>query len=154
MTKRIQVTRRSRAVRSTSRTARKVETKSVADSLGAEPLDFDLERSASLALLLALRSTLRSSGGRPSLEGTERRQKIPMTDADWHELEKIAQSFQANGLNATAGQIAGQLLRDAIARLEASPLSYPMPPPARSMRLSESLAVKGRVAKRPTRRRK
>jgi hypothetical protein len=141
-------------VRSTSRAARRIEPKSVAERLGAEPLGLDLGTTSSPTALLALRHTLvmelRSSGGRPALEGTERRQKIPMKDADWLELERIAQSFRASGLNATAGQIAGQLLHEAIARLEGTPLPYPLPPPPPNMRVSER-AIQARIPKQRTR---
>jgi hypothetical protein len=60
-----------------------------------------------------------------------------MIDADWRELEKVANSLQAGGLNATAGQVAGQLLRDAISRLRTNPVAYPHAPQAETVRVSE-----------------
>ncbi len=48
-----------------------------------------------------------------------------MTDSDWRDLEKLAKSLQASGVNATAGQIAGQLLHETVARLHSGPLPYP-----------------------------
>jgi hypothetical protein len=151
VTKRIKVTTpRTRAVRSTSRTARRIEPKFVADRLEAERTGLELGLTSAPHALLSLRRTLlaalRSSGGRPGLKGAARRQKIPMMDADWRELEKIAQSLQASGLNATAGQVAGQLLHDAITGLKTSPLPFPMPPPPAIMRVSEISAVAARKA--------
>ena len=55
----------------------------------------------------ALAAALKSSGGRPTLEGTARRQKIPMSDPDWAKLEELARAFRAEGVHATAGQVGG-----------------------------------------------
>jgi hypothetical protein len=66
-----------------------------------------------------------------------------MMDADWRELERIAQSLQASGLNATAGQVAGQLLHDSIARLGTAPQSYPISQPPPISRVSETSAEAG-----------
>jgi hypothetical protein len=65
-----------------------------------------------------------------------------MTDADWHELEKIAYSLQASGVNATPGQIAGKLLHDAITQFEGK--AYPLPPSPTVARVSEDVAAKAR----------
>src|SRR6185436_15363575 len=50
-----------------------------------------------LALRRALSRALRSNGGRPALKGAGRRQKIPMTDSDWNELEGLARSLSETG---------------------------------------------------------
>jgi hypothetical protein len=142
MTKRIKVTMpRGPAVRSTSHVARELDPKTVANALGANQTGVKLDLGGSPASLFALRGALSaalgSSGGRPGLKGAGRRQKIPMMDADWSELENLAASLHASGLKATAGQIAGQLLHDAIVRLKASPVGYPAVPPATTLRVSE-----------------
>lgn len=71
-------------------------------------------RQASPVALLAVRSELarflRSTGGRPSLEGAARRQKIPMADADWDRLQDLAAKVSGTGLRATAGQVASVIL--------------------------------------------
>src|SRR5262249_16535678 len=111
MTKRIRITSaRPRIVRSTTRTARRIDPLGFGEKLGADPIGFQAASGAPAldALQRTLLLTLRSQGGRPALEGAVRRQKIPMTDADWEALESIAKSFQARGLNATAGQVGGQ----------------------------------------------
>lgn len=85
----------------------------VARELGAEPLGV-VPTEANPVSLYALRAALldrrRSSGGRPGLEGTVRRQKIPLTDAQWSQLESIAQLVRASGIKVSAGQVASQLL--------------------------------------------
>jgi hypothetical protein len=88
------------------------------------------------AVMVALRrqlvASLKSSGGRPALEGTDRRQKIPMSDADWAKVEQIARTFAADGVHVTAGQVASQLLHDAIARVaESTPYPKPVTPNAK-----------------------
>ena len=69
---------------------------------------------ASPVALLAVRTDLaqflRSTGGRPSLKGATRRQKIPLAEADWAQLQDLAMQFSANAPRATAGQIASVIL--------------------------------------------
>jgi hypothetical protein len=143
MKKRIRITSgRPRAVRSTTRTARSIDPRSFAEQLGADPLGLAAGTNVPAldALQRTLLLTLRSQGGRPALDGAVRRQKIPMTDADWEALENIARSLQAKGLNATAGQVGGQLLHDAIAHLDTGPRPYPPTPAPPSFRVSEPIS--------------
>src|SRR5262245_30356311 len=76
-------------------------------------------------LRLELASGIKSRGGRPALEGTARRQKIPMTDADWEKLEALASALRVDGVHATAGQVGAQLLHDAIAQVSGTSGAYP-----------------------------
>lgn len=132
MTRRIKVTSPTApSVRVTSKLARSVPAELIAEKLGAErvdpPLDTRLSPQALDALRRHLHATLKSQGGRPRLEGSERRQKIPMTHADWERLEEIADILRASGQVATAGQIAAKLLHDAIVAVQppsTAPQSY------------------------------
>lgn len=60
-----------------------------------------------------------------------------MTTPDWAKLEKIARTLHTGGLKATAGQIAGHLLREAIAGLPASPQPYRTPATALALGIAE-----------------
>jgi hypothetical protein len=95
-------------------------------------------------LRLELAAGIRSRGGRPALEGTARRQKIPMTDADWAKLEALAEKFRADGVHATAGQVGAQLLHDAIARATGTHVAYP----DESTRAGHTLLAAERVDRR------
>lgn len=55
-----------------------------------------------------------SSGGRPGIEGTSFRAKVPVGDLDWHRLEAIAASLSAQGFTPSAGQVASVLLSMAL----------------------------------------
>ena len=158
MTKRIKVTGgRAREVHSTSRPSRGIDPKSVGDVLDAEQLGADVGFGGVHPALSSLRrdvlAALRSSGGRPGLEGAVRRQKIPMMDADWYELERVANSFQASGVKASPGQIAGKLLHDAISVLKVSPVKYPTAGQAANLRISETTTTRSarqRSRKKPS----
>ena len=70
---------------------------------------------------------LRSTGGRPGLEGSLRRQKIPLSDDEWVQLEYLSELFEDSGIKATAGQVARVLLRLALKRVAGDDTA----PPAR-----------------------
>ena len=55
-----------------------------------------------------------SSGGRPGIEGTDFRVKVPVGDREWHCLEAIAESLSAEGFSPSAGQVASVLLSIAL----------------------------------------
>jgi hypothetical protein len=57
---------------------------------------------------------LQSSGGRPALSGVTRRAKIPLSDAEWAELEELATAIASPGCAPTAGQVASVLLTAAL----------------------------------------
>jgi hypothetical protein len=92
--------------------------------------------SALTSLREHLAAALKSSGGRPALEGTARRQKIPMSDSDWAKLEELALGFRADGVHVTAGQVGAQLLHEAIARVGGA-----VPYPDAAVRQAVPLAV-------------
>jgi hypothetical protein len=117
---------REQTVRSTTPTAKAIDPEVLAQSLGAHyvgSVDGDgssLSNPAFAGLRRRLLSALRSTGGRPGLAGTERRQKIPMTDRDWKQLEDLAALLCSDGFAPTPGQVAGQLLHDAIEQVKQS----------------------------------
>lgn len=78
--------------------------------------------------LYALRQELlgrrQSSGGRPGIEGTSFRAKIPLGQRDWQRLESLAATLSAEGFSPSAGQVGSVLLSLALRSLtEESPAS-------------------------------
>jgi len=63
-----------------------------------------------VAVRQELLSRLTSTGGRPGLKGTTRRQKIPLDDEDWSRLQKIAEALNDDEVRPTPGQVASVLL--------------------------------------------
>jgi KaiC/GvpD/RAD55 family RecA-like ATPase len=143
MTKTVKLkTSATRGVRLAPPRTRAVDPESVRRRLGAEPVARGPDGASPLvlgALRNALFASLRSSGGRPGLDGAVRRQKIPMSDGDWRVLEGISMKFGESGLGATPGQIAGQLLRDAISALRQGGVGVYQPPlvPGRPFRVCD-----------------
>jgi hypothetical protein len=105
-------------VQHTGPTMPRLEPSEVAAALGAEPTGVTLEESQSPLTLLVVRQEivrrLQSSGGRPALSGTTRRTKIPLSDAEWAELEKLAKDIASPECAPTAGQVASVLLTAAL----------------------------------------
>jgi hypothetical protein len=61
---------------------------------------------------------LRSNGGRPALEGSEKRQKIPLSGEDWARLCAAAEKMTDDQVKPTPGQVAAILLRKGLDALE------------------------------------
>lgn len=105
----------SNSIRSTSKVVPRIDPSKVAQALGAEPTDV---ASAQLGMgplsLFQVRQELfrrlQSTGGRPSLSGTSRRTKIPLSDGQWNQLEEIASEVASPAFSPSAGQIASVLL--------------------------------------------
>lgn len=81
-----------------------------------------------------LQTRVRSTGGRPALEGATRVQKIPLKPEDWSRLEGLAAQLSRQGVSATAGQVASVMVHQ---QLEL---------------LGSSTVVHGRISRRPMRR--
>ena len=65
----------------------------------------------SLATVRAeLARTLKSTGGRPSIEGSDRRFKIPLSDTQLQALEEVAAEVSSPGFSPSPGQIASVLV--------------------------------------------
>jgi len=103
-----------RRIRDVGVTSRRLDPAIIAEALGADEAGPVFGRKGSPASVLQIRaelaSRLHSSGGRPALEGANRRVKIPVTDSQWQELEDLAASFSDLGFAPSAGQVASVLL--------------------------------------------
>ena len=103
-----------RRIRDLAPAAPRIDPARVADALGAEDTGMTpgLEGSPISTFLIRaeLLDRLRSRGGRPALEGTTRRAKIPVTASQWQQLEKLAASFTDLGFVPSPGQVASVLL--------------------------------------------
>lgn len=100
-------------IRDTSRTLPRVDARMVARALGADAAVLVPDGGSPFSLAAVrqeLVRRLKSSGGRPALEGTVRRQKIPLSDEEWDRLEHLSSLFADSGVRATAGQVARILL--------------------------------------------
>lgn len=119
MTKRIQTSDPTvKRLRESGPTVRRLDPKTVADALGGQPCPEWIEGQPGPVTLYALRQELlrrrQSSGGRPGIEGTSFRAKVPVGDQDWHRLEAIAASLSAQGFTPSPGQVASVLLSIAL----------------------------------------
>jgi hypothetical protein len=103
------------SIRDTSKTLPRIEPATVQAALGAEPSDLAIGGIGVGPLSLfqvreELFQRLQSTGGRPSLAGTSRRMKIPLSDRQWEELEDIATEVASPGFSPSPGQIASVLI--------------------------------------------
>jgi hypothetical protein len=105
-------------LRTSGPAVRRLDPKTVADALGGEPCPEHIEGQPGPLTLYALRQELlrrrQSSGGRPGIEGTSFRAKVPVGDQDWQRLEAIAASLSAQGFTPSPGQVASVLLSIAL----------------------------------------
>jgi hypothetical protein len=102
-------------IRDVGSTRTRTEPATVAEALGAEDAGVSLETKRGPISLFPLRAELagrlQTTGGRPALEGTTRRVKIPVTDSQWRELEELAASLASEtGFAPSAGQVASVLI--------------------------------------------
>lgn len=118
-------------IRDVSRKAKKVDADVIATELGAET-ELQSGVSGSSITLFTLRreiyERLSSTGGRPSLDGVTRRQKIPISDQDWNQLEIIAEEISESNCSISPAQAASVLLRMSLNSLltnEAGDVSIP-----------------------------
>jgi len=90
-----------------------VDSQTVADALGGK-LERQVPRTGSPITLSLVREelarTLKSTGGRPTIEGTDRRFKIPLSDAQLRALEEVATEVSSPGFSPSPGQIASVLV--------------------------------------------
>ena len=115
MTTRIRISEKAhRPMRDTSVCLPRVNAEEVAAALGAELDAEGLEGALAPITLLAVRQELvkrlQSNGGRPGLANTSRRAKIPLSEAQWCDLEVMAAAISSKGFAPSAGQVASVLL--------------------------------------------
>lgn len=100
----------------------RIDPATLAKALGAERVGRAPSGSRSpparFALRMEVARRLSSTGGRPGLVGTTRRQKIPLSDEDWKRLEEIANSVGTEGYRPSPAQIASILLHRALDTLD------------------------------------
>jgi hypothetical protein len=123
MVKQIKITDKpARSINIKDKPARSIDPATVAKALGAEPVkttgEIDGSPPALFGLRRALYQRLRSTGGRPSLEGAGERQKIPLIEGDWERLQKVADLSQSNGFRPTPAQVASILLHQILNEIE------------------------------------
>lgn len=110
-------------IRHAGTAARSVGPEAIAKALGAEIVSRDNVHGAPIslhALRRELESRLRSTGGRPALEGATKIQKIPLKPEDWSRLEELADELSRQGVSATAGQVASVMVHSQLERLAPS----------------------------------
>ena len=109
--KRIKVTGKGRRViRNTGSSQPRVDPMMVAKALGGEVVSTGRPGGSGILAHLA------STGGRPTLVDATRRQKIPLSEADWQKLVQIAAAASTEQRKVSPGQVAAILLRDALAQ--------------------------------------
>lgn len=138
MGSKVKITSRSAgAIRHSGATFRSVGPEAIGKALGAEVAPRENVHGAPIslhALRRELEIRVRSTGGRPALEGATKIQKIPLKPEDWSQLEELAVRLSQEGVSATAGQVASVMVHRQLELLGASP------------------AGQARVSRRPTRR--
>ena len=86
----------------------------LAEALGAEPFPARIEARPGPFTLYAIRQEIvrrrQSSGGRPGIEGTSFRAKIPLGEPDWRQLEILAAELSGEGFTPSPGQVGSILL--------------------------------------------
>jgi len=127
MATRLKITSRSAgAIRHTGTVARAVAPEAIAKALGAAEIVSKANVQGAPISLHALRRELenrvRSTGGRPALEGATRIQKIPLKPEDWSRLEELADELARQGVSATAGQVASVMVHAQLEHLGPSAL--------------------------------
>lgn len=73
---------------------------------------------AFVALRQEIATRLTSTGGRPRLEGAVRRQKIPLSEADWERLLELSDRIATGDVRPSPGQVASALLHSSLANLD------------------------------------
>ena len=101
-------------IRHVGATRRTVGPDAIAEALGAEAIvSRETVHGAPIglhALRRELESRVRSTGGRPALDGATKIQKIPLKPEDWSRLEDLATRLSREGVSATAGQVASVMV--------------------------------------------
>ena len=111
-------------IKDTGKTQRIISPGRVSKALSAEDTGVRTDTSRGPISLFSLRQVLvdqlRSTGGRPGLEGTgDKRNKIPTIDGDWEKLKEIARYYKENEKRAISpGQIAAVVLHLGVSRID------------------------------------
>lgn len=115
-----------RTIKDKGTTKRLVKPKAIAKALSAEDVKVRVDTRRGPISLFYLRQflvqNLRSTGGRPRLEGTgKKRNKVPIFTDDWEKLEELAEYYrETEGINVSSGQIASALIHAGISKIDTS----------------------------------
>jgi hypothetical protein len=135
-------------IKATSPRVRRIDPQTVAKELGGEELTDHVQVRPGPLTLYALRSELwqrrQSSGGRPGIEGTSLRAKIPLNEQDWKRLEALATSLSSEGCSPSAGQVASVLLSMALRSVAEEPDA---PPAVHAAAVARELAARATADK-------
>ena len=61
---------------------------------------------------------IKSTGGRPGRISDTSRKKIPISEIEWKDLEKISVTLRKLGANVSTGQVAGLLIENSLAQIK------------------------------------
>ncbi|MBV8128094.1 MAG: hypothetical protein JO114_10615 [Planctomycetaceae bacterium] len=103
------------------RTRRRITPEEVEKGLGAERVGMISSGGSPIsayALRQELFRRLRSTGGRPALDGTDMRPKVPMKRSQWKKLERLAELVKGDNFHPTPAQLASVILDTGIDRIE------------------------------------
>ena len=119
MTTRIRTTgKKATRIRTTGKKVERLEPAEFAAAIGAQPVTREELANPRSALFLAMMASLerrrQSTGGRPGLEGIDKRVKIPVSNRDWKSLEEIASKIAKPGSTPSPSQIASVVMSMAI----------------------------------------
>jgi hypothetical protein len=101
-------------------TRRRVNPEEIEKGLGAEHVGLLLPAGSPLSayvLRQELFRRLRSTGGRPGLDGTDMKPKIPMQRSQWEQLRRLAERVKTDDVHPTPAQLASVLLDAGIDQL-------------------------------------
>jgi hypothetical protein len=103
------------------RARRRITHEEIEKALGAERVAI-VPRGGSPLSAYAVRQDLfgrlRSTGGRPGLDGADIKPKIPMRRSSWRKLELLAKQIENDGFRPTPAQLASVLLDAGISQFE------------------------------------
>lgn len=112
-------------VRDSGPTMAKVDPGSVAKALGAEAV-VEIPGGASHSLSMRvlgpeLARRMRSTGGRPGLDGANEPMRIPVRNEDAERLHQVAEELGKEGVHVTPGQVGSVLIHRAVSQLKGVP---------------------------------
>jgi len=103
------------------RTRRRIKPEEIAKGLRAERAGAAPSGGSPMsayAIRQELFRRLRSTGGRPALDGADVKPKIPMRQSQWKKLEELAKRVETDSFHPTPAQLASVILDDAIDQFE------------------------------------
>jgi hypothetical protein len=103
------------------RARRRIGPEEIEKALGAERIEMARAGGSPMAAYAIRRDLfgrLRSTGGRPRLDGADVKPKIPMRRASWNRLQQLAKQAEKEGYQPTAAHLASAILEAGLANYE------------------------------------